>query len=169
MPRLPATLAIAFAFALSAPVDLSAQAASATPEIASDLPAAFVRRSTKKGGGKFFTTADLAKYNASATPQLFARVSGGDLRDVGGGDLALVNRRGLRQTFSAGVENEICRMGIVVNDTRMPDNFDMKSITLQEVIAVEYYSGPAVIPPELNATAGDAGRCGLIVAWVKGR
>ncbi len=165
----PSTLVLLFAFALSGPVDLSAQAASTTPETASDLPAAFVRRSARKGGGKFFTTADLAKYNASATPQLFARVSGGDLRDVGGGDLALVNRRGPKQTFSGKVENEICRMGIVVNDTRMPDNFDMKSITMQELIAIEFYSGPATIPPELNATAGDAGRCGLIVAWVKGR
>lgn len=162
-------LAFAVACALSAPVGLMAQAAAATPEVTSDLPAAFVRRSAKKGGGKFFTTADLAKYNASAAPQLFARVSGGDLRDVGGGDLALVNRRGPKQTFSGKVENEICRMGIVVNDSRMPDTFDMKSISMQELVAVEFYSGPATIPPELNATAGDAGRCGLIVAWVKGR
>lgn len=159
------TRRLLIAFAFLAPAVAAAQA----PTIASDLPDAFVRRSTRKGGGKFLAGADLAKINATGTPQLLARVSGGDLRDIGGGDIALVNRRGLRQTFSAGVENELCRIGIVVNTDRMPDNFDMKSVGLPEIIAIEFYNGPATIPPELNATAGDAGRCGLIVLWVKGR
>jgi hypothetical protein len=160
---------VAGALLLISPAELPAQAAPPATSAESDLPQAFVRRSTKKGGGKFFTAADFAKISATATPQLLARLSGGDLRDVGGGDIALVNRRGIRQTFSAGVENELCRIGIVVNDNRVPDNFDLKSISLTEILAVEHYSGPATIPPELNGTAGDAGRCGLLVVWVKGR
>jgi hypothetical protein len=165
MRRLRFGIPLALAIAALAP----AQAQSTPPATPTELPVAFVRRSAKKGGGKYFTATDFAKINATATPQLLSRLSGGDLRDVGGGEIALVNRRGIRQTFSAGVENELCRIGIVVNDNRMTDNFDLKSITLSEILAVEHYSGPATIPPDLNGTAGDAGRCGLLVIWVKGR
>ncbi len=134
-----------------------------------DLPDAFVRRSARKGGGRFLTTADVQKVHASDTPQLLVRVTGGDLRDVGNGDMALVSRRGIRQTFSGPVENELCRIGIVVNDRLAPDGFDLRAIAIAEIIAVEFYSGPATIPPDLNRTATDAGRCGLVVIWVKGR
>jgi hypothetical protein len=133
------------------------------------LPTAFVRRSARKGGGKFLTAADVQKIHASDTPQLLVRVTGGDLRDVGNGDMALVNRRGIRQTFSAPIENELCRIGIVINDRVAPDGFDLKSIAIGEIVAIEFYSGPATIPPDLNNTTGDAGRCGLAVVWVKGR
>ena len=78
------------------------------------LPAAFVRRSALRGAGKFYTAVDVQKMRATDTPRLRARVTGGDLRDLGVGDLVLVSRRGIRQTFSAPIENELCRIGVVV-------------------------------------------------------
>lgn len=163
-----ARVAVLLALVLG-PVGLVAQTAAPASGGDSSLPVAFVRRSTHKGAGKFFTASDIQKMRATATDQLLARVSGGDLRDIGHGDIALVSRRGLRQTFSAAIENELCRIGIMVNERLMPDGFDLKSIGLQEIDAIEAYSGPATIPPDLNATAGDAGRCGLVVVWAKGR
>ena len=165
MAALRVMLAVA---ALCVASQAPAQAAPATPSVASDLPDAFVRRSTRKGAGKFLTTADIQKLNPTATPQLLARVSGGDLRDVGNGETALVNRRGIKNTFGASVENELCRIGIFVNDLRAPDGFDLKSISIPELLAIEFYNGPASVPPDLNAT-GDASRCGVLVLWVKGR
>lgn len=131
------------------------------------LPDAFVRRSARKGGGRFYTAADIEKMRANATPQLLARISGGDLRDVGGGETALVSRRGNRNSFGASVENALCRIGLVVNERLMPDGFDLRSIAVPAIVAIEFYSGPSTVPPDLNAT-GDAGACGLIVVWVKG-
>ena len=42
--------------------------------------------------------------------------------------------------------------------------FDINSIMTIHVAAVEFYSGPATIPPELNATQGS---CGALVIWTK--
>ena len=42
--------------------------------------------------------------------------------------------------------------------------FDINSITTRHVAAIEFYSGPATIPAELNATQGT---CGALVIWTK--
>ena len=42
--------------------------------------------------------------------------------------------------------------------------FDINSIMTNQVVAVEFYSGPATMPPELNATQGT---CGALVIWTK--
>jgi hypothetical protein len=42
--------------------------------------------------------------------------------------------------------------------------FDINSIMTNHVAAVEFYSGPGTMPPELNATQGT---CGALVIWTK--
>ena len=42
--------------------------------------------------------------------------------------------------------------------------FDINSIMTNQVAAIELYSGPATMPPELNATQGT---CGALVIWTK--
>ena len=42
--------------------------------------------------------------------------------------------------------------------------FDINSITTNHVAAIEFYSGPATIPAEFNATQGT---CGALVIWTK--
>lgn len=162
-------LTLLLALAATATPDAATAQATADTSAKAGLPDAFVRRSARKGAGRFLTAADVEKMHATDTPRLLARVTGGDVREVGNGDLALVSRRGIRQTFSAPIENELCRIGVVVNDRLAPDGFDLKSIAIPEIVALEYYNGPATIPPDLNNTASDAGRCGLVVVWVKGR
>jgi hypothetical protein len=40
----------------------------------------------------------------------------------------------------------------------------MNSIMTNHVTAIEFYAGPATMPPELNATQGT---CGALVIWTK--
>ena len=42
--------------------------------------------------------------------------------------------------------------------------FDINSIMTQHIAAIEFYAGPATMPPELNATQGT---CGALVIWTK--
>jgi hypothetical protein len=42
--------------------------------------------------------------------------------------------------------------------------FDINSIQTQHIAAIEFYAGPATMPPELNATQGT---CGALVIWTK--
>lgn len=42
--------------------------------------------------------------------------------------------------------------------------FDINSIMTNHVAAIEFYAGPATMPPELNATQGT---CGALVIWTK--
>lgn len=42
--------------------------------------------------------------------------------------------------------------------------FDINSIMTNHVAAIEFYAGPATMPPELNATQGT---CGALVVWTK--
>ncbi|MBM4192982.1 MAG: hypothetical protein FJ202_01195 [Gemmatimonadetes bacterium] len=158
-------VAVGIAVGPAAPRPLAAQAAPS----ANDLPLAFVRRSTTKSAGKFYGPAEIAKLRQNDTPRLLARISGGDVREFGGGDLAIISRRGNRNTFNNSIENEVCRIGIVVNDARVPDGYDLKGVSLGELVAVEFYAGPASVPPELNTSGPDAVRCGLLALWIKGR
>ncbi len=42
--------------------------------------------------------------------------------------------------------------------------FDINSIMTMHVAAIEFYAGPATMPPELNVTQGT---CGAVVIWTK--
>lgn len=42
--------------------------------------------------------------------------------------------------------------------------FDINSVMTNHVAAIEFYAGPATMPPELNATQGT---CGALVIWTK--
>ena len=42
--------------------------------------------------------------------------------------------------------------------------YDINSIMTNHIAAIEFYAGPATMPPELNATQGT---CGALVIWTK--
>ena len=42
--------------------------------------------------------------------------------------------------------------------------FDINSIVTHHIAAIEFYAGPATMPPEFNATQGT---CGALVIWTK--
>jgi hypothetical protein len=52
-----------------------------------------------------------------------------------------------------------------VSSTRVDEMpFDINGIMTQHIAAIEFYAGPATMPPELNATQGT---CGALVIWTK--
>ena len=136
---------------------------------APDLPTAFLRRSRIRGTGKFLTSLDIEKLGPPHTPQLLARVSGGDIRDIGGGNVAIIGSRGTRMSMIGGVPNQLCEVGVAINDTRVPVGYDLKGIKPEDIAALEFYSGPSSIPLELGGTLMTDANCGLFVIWLKER
>ena len=134
-----------------------------------NLPQAFLRRSRIRGTGKFLTAKDIDKLNPPHTPQLLARVSGGDIRDIGGGNVAIVGSRGTSMSMMGSVPSQLCIIGLAVNDVRVPPGFDLKAIKPEDIAAVEFYNGPSSIPLELGGTMQSDANCGLFVIWLKER
>ena len=136
-------------------------------EAQENLPEAFLRRSRIRGTGKFLTAKDIEQLNPPHTPQLLARVSGGDIRDIGSGNIAIVGNRGTRMSMMGSVPNQLCIIGLALNDVRLPPGFDLKAIKPDDVAAIEFYNGPSSIPLELGGTMQSDANCGLFVIWLK--
>ena len=132
-----------------------------------ELPSVFLRRSRIKGTGKFLTAKDIEKMDPPHTPQLLARVSGGDIRDIGSGNTAIVGARGTRMSMVGSVPNQLCVVNLAINDTRVPAGFDMKQIRPEDIAAIEFYAGVSSIPMELTAQLQGDADCGLFVIWLK--
>jgi hypothetical protein len=132
-----------------------------------NLPEAFLRRSRLKGTGKFLTAKDIEQIGPPHTPQLLARVSGGDIRDIGGGNVAIVGSRGTRMSMTGSVPNQLCIIGLALNDVRIPPGFDLKAIKPEDIAGLEFYNGPSSIPLELGGTMQSDANCGLFVIWLK--
>lgn len=143
--------------------------AATVKEAPAALPEVFLRRSRIRGGGKYLTAKDIEKMDAPHTPQLLARISGGDIRDIGGGNTVIVGNRGTRLSMTGSVPNELCVVGLAINDTRVPPDFDMKAIRPEDISAIEFYAGPSSIPLELSAQMRSDADCGLFVIWLKDR
>ncbi len=138
-------------------------------EAAEPLSPTYLRRSKMRGGGKFLTSREIEALNPPHTPQLLARISGGDIRDVGGGNIAIVGARGTRMSMNSSVPNQLCEVGVAVNDLRVPPGFDLKAVKTEDIAAIEFYSGPSSIPLELGGTLQGDANCGLFVIWLKDR
>ena len=134
-----------------------------------NLSEAYLRRSRIRGAGKFLTAKDIEKINPPHTPQLLARISGGDIRDIGGGNVAIVGNRGTRMSMSSSVANQLCIVGLALNDVRLPPGYDLKAIKPEDIGAIEFYNGPSSIPLELGGTLQSDANCGLFVIWLKDR
>jgi hypothetical protein len=131
------------------------------------LPEAFLRRSRIRGTGKFLTAKDIEQMNPPHTPQLLARVSGGDIRDIGSGNIAIVGNRGTRMSMMGSVPNQLCIIGLSLNDVRIPPGFDLKAIKPEDIAGLEFYNGPSSIPLELGGSMQSDANCGLFVIWLK--
>lgn len=133
------------------------------------LSEAYLRRSRIRGTGKFLTARDIEKIGPPHTAQLLARVSGGSIRDVGGGNSLLVGNRGTRMTLSGGMPSQLCVISLAVNDVHVPAGFDIRAIKPEDIAAIEFYNGPSSIPLELGGTMQGDANCGMFVIWLKDR
>lgn len=134
-----------------------------------NLPQAYLRRSRIRGTGKFLTSRQIEVMNPTHTPQLLARVSGGDIRDIGNGNSVIVGNRGTSMSMMGSVPNQLCIIGIAINDVRVPSGYDIRGIRPEDIAAIEFYNGPSSIPLELGGTASADANCGLFVVWLKER
>jgi len=109
------------------------------------------------GGGNFLTREDIEKWRPSEPSRLFAFLPGfnvvGDERPV------IVSRRSL-----SGPGSRICPPLVFVDGVQMgnTETWDVDHLSIADIEAVEAYNGPAVIPPQFNATGS---KCGVIVIW----
>jgi hypothetical protein len=143
--------------------------AATVKEAALNLPDTYLRRSRIKGTGKFLTSKDIERIDPPHTPNLLARVSGGDIRDIGNGTSVIVGSRGTRMTMTGSIPSQLCVIGLSINDTRVPAGYDLKAIRPEEIAAIEFYNGPSSIPLELSGTLQGDADCGLFVIWLKDR
>mgnify|MGYP003705597515 FL=1 len=72
-------------------------------------------------------------------------------------------------TMTGSVPNQLCIIGLSINDTRVPNGYDLKAIRPEEIAAIEFYNGPSSIPLELSGTLQGDADCGLFVIWLKDR
>jgi hypothetical protein len=120
-----------------------------------------------KGTGKFLAAREIEGARATSTPELLARVSGGEVQEVNG-VASIVRRRGGRSMIGS-TPAQPCAVGLALNDNPAPVGYDLRSIRLEEISAIEFYDNPSSIPLELGGSSATESACGLFVVWVKDR
>jgi hypothetical protein len=133
-----------------------------------DLPPAFVRRSLVKGTAKFLTAKAIDALKATSTPDLLAKVSGGEVHEASGVS-AIVRQRGSRPNMMGETPAPPCVVGVSLNENVLPAGYDLKAVRLDEIAALEFYDSPSSIPLELGGKSAAESACGLFVIWMKER
>jgi hypothetical protein len=109
--------------------------------------------------GYFLTADDLERRGVRRFEQLFYAVPGFRVVPVGIGGSAVYSNR------SSSLFGEPCSPEIYVNGWRWPVSLasgEPVGIWVEDIAAVEIYSGPASVPAEFG---GGQSRCGAIVVW----
>jgi hypothetical protein len=133
-----------------------------------DLPPAFVRRSKVKSTAKFLTTREIEALKAPSTPELLAKVSGGEVQEASGVS-AIVRPKGSRPNMMGEGPAQPCAVAVSLNENVLPVGYDLKAIRIEEVAALEFYDSPSSIPLELSGKSAGESACGLFVIWMKER
>jgi hypothetical protein len=133
-----------------------------------DLPPAFVRRSKVKSTAKFLTAKSIEALKEPSTPDLLARVSGGEVQEASG-VAAIVRKRGNRPNMIGEGPAQPCVVAVAINENVLPVGYDLKVIRLGEIAALEFYDSPSSIPLELSGKSTGESACGLFVIWMRER
>lgn len=120
------------------------------------------------GIGRFLTSADLAKVENDATGNaLVRRMAGLKLERHGSVAYAITSRAQSRLAFSPTTTcySDVYLDGIQVfsASSREPP-FDVNSVPVRQLSAIEYYSGPSEVPVQYNKTGA---MCGVLLLWTK--
>ncbi len=125
------------------------------------------------GLGHFLTREDLAKREGQTVEALMAEMPGADVMLGRGSRAWLTNRRGPRGTpFSPGGEDSLfgarpgCYANVYLDNLPIfiarpgESLFDLHSISVDRIEAIEYYAGPAQTPLKYSSLRS---QCGVIV------
>lgn len=121
------------------------------------------RRSRSEG--HFFDRQDIARMQSRVITDVLRRVPGVHVQPVrgpyGSGEMVRMSR------MSGVSGGRPCPVLYYVNGHMLPVTGDVPIndlVSMEDVVALEVYSGVSQIPPEFNATQHNA-RCGVIVIW----
>lgn len=128
----------------------------------------FTERRRASVGGHFLDSTVIAKWESRKTGDLLSTVSGVDVQR----DRSAAYLTGSRAppSISAGAGSSrprLCFMDIYVDGAPVAlanTAFDINSVGLNHIAAIEVYSGPANTPPLYNRTSRG---CGVVLIWTK--
>lgn len=136
------------------------------------LPSAKLREFNERRrtsvGGHFLDSTVIAKWENRRTGDLFSTISGVDVKR--GGSAAFLSGSRAPPSIRAGVSSSRpppCFMDIYLDGAPVAlgnKAFDVNSLGLNHVAAIEVYSGPANTPPQYNRTSNG---CGVVLIWTK--
>jgi hypothetical protein len=144
------------------------------------LPSSF-DQNRRLGLGQFITRDALAKQEGRKLSDMLRELRGADLEQGTGGRAWLLSSRspaalGKTDIYYAesheilqGMRKEGCyaqvyRDDVLLNPSNPTEPFDVNSIVLNQVEAIEYYSGPAQTPAKYNRLGA---HCGVLVLWTR--
>lgn len=128
------------------------------------------------GLGRFLTRQDLAKQEGRSVSAVFAALPGVRLSVGRGNHAGITSSRGVRGSEAMydmpewpGAKRD-CYASVYIDNvlvyapgSRKPV-FDLSSISVDHIEAIEYYAGPAQTPPQYNTLNSV---CGVVVIWTR--
>lgn len=128
----------------------------------------FNERRRASVGGQFLDSTVIAKWVNRRTGDLFSTLSGVDVKR--GGSAAFLSGSRAPPSIRAGVSSSRpppCFMDIYLDGAPVALGnraFDVNSLGLNHIAAIEVYSGPANTPPQYNRTSNG---CGVVLIWTR--
>lgn len=117
----------------------------------------------KLGIGEFIDRNDLRKWEDRQTAVLLALVAGLDVRRAGNKAYAVTSRAA--PPLTRVLRPPPCYMDVYIDGAALsPGAFDLNSINLRDVEAIEVYKSAAQMPPQYNKTSKG---CGVILVWTR--
>ena len=145
----------------------------AAVEVTAERSIASFEEHRRNGIGTFFTRADLAKLENLTVRTIMSQVPGAQIMSGAGPRAWIATGRasGRKITYPAPEDARMgakpaCYAHVYVDGIRVspPGLFDVNSVNVDQIEAMEYYAGPATTP--LRYAAGDA-ICGVLVIWLR--
>ncbi len=127
----------------------------------------FTERRRASVGGHFLDSAVIAKWENRKTGDLLSTVSGVDVQRVRSAAYLIGSRAPPSIIAGATSGRRPCFMDIYLDGAPVAltsTAFDVNSLGLNHIAAIEVYSGPANTPPQYNRTSKG---CGVVLIWTK--
>ena len=128
----------------------------------------FTERRRASVGGHFLDSTVIAKWESRKTGDLLSTVSGVDVQRARSAAFLIGSRA--PPSISAGTSSSrprLCFMDIYVDGAPVAlanTAFDVNSLGLNHIAAIEVYSGPANTPARYNRTSMG---CGVVLIWTR--
>ena len=125
----------------------------------------FNERRRSAVGGRFLDSTVIKKWESRKTGDIFSTIPGVDVTRQRSSAFLIGSRAS--QPLRPSTRPTPCYMDIYLDGAPLAlgnTSFDVNSISLVHIAAVEVYSGPASVPSRYNRTSGG---CGVVLIWTK--